>query len=123
MKRINFVTLILGTIGGLFFALGMCMALLPAWNVFRPGIAVGCAGLVVLLAMLLVRRKMAGKSLRIRLTGKAVGAVLLGSLGTAAFGLGLCLVLVWESLLWGIALGMTGILLLLFLIPLVRGLQ
>ena len=29
MKKSNFVALILGTISGVFFALGMCMALLP----------------------------------------------------------------------------------------------
>ena len=28
MKKSNFVALILGTVGGVFFALGMCMALL-----------------------------------------------------------------------------------------------
>lgn len=29
MKKSNFAALILGVIGGVFFALGMCMALLP----------------------------------------------------------------------------------------------
>lgn len=32
MKKSNFVALVLGTISGVFFALGMCMALLPEWN-------------------------------------------------------------------------------------------
>ena len=31
MKKSSFVALVLGTIGGVFFALGMCMALLPEW--------------------------------------------------------------------------------------------
>lgn len=37
MKKSTFVAMILGTIGGILFALGMCMALIPEWNAFRPG--------------------------------------------------------------------------------------
>ena len=32
MKKSNFVAMILGTIGTVFFALGMCMSLLPEWD-------------------------------------------------------------------------------------------
>ena len=39
MKKSNFVAMILGTIGGILFALGMCMAMIPEWNAFKPGIA------------------------------------------------------------------------------------
>ena len=38
MKKSNFVALILGTIGTVFFALGMCMALIEEWGMFRRGI-------------------------------------------------------------------------------------
>lgn len=31
MKKSNFVAMILGTIGMVFFALGMCMALIEEW--------------------------------------------------------------------------------------------
>ena len=31
MKKSNFFAMILGTIGTVFFALGMCMSLLPEW--------------------------------------------------------------------------------------------
>ena len=40
MKKSTFVNLIIGTIGGLLFALGMCMCLLPEWNAF--GLACFC---------------------------------------------------------------------------------
>lgn len=40
MKKSNFVALILGTIGGVFFALGMCMCLLPEWGMATQGIVV-----------------------------------------------------------------------------------
>ena len=45
MTKKNFVTLILGTVGGILFALGMCMAMLPEWNAFTPGIVVGAVDL------------------------------------------------------------------------------
>lgn len=32
MKKSNFIALVLGTVSGVFFALGMRMALLPPWN-------------------------------------------------------------------------------------------
>ncbi|WP_240474523.1 hypothetical protein [Thomasclavelia saccharogumia] len=35
MKKSTFVATILGTVGGILFALGMCMALIPEWNAFR----------------------------------------------------------------------------------------
>ena len=38
MKKSNFVALILGTIGVVFFALGMCMALIEEWGMFNKGI-------------------------------------------------------------------------------------
>ncbi|MBQ2698258.1 MAG: hypothetical protein IJF59_06225, partial [Clostridia bacterium] len=61
MKKGNFITLLLSVIGGVLFGLGMCMCLLPEWNAFSEGVAVGAAGLVVLLAMVGIRRRMLGK--------------------------------------------------------------
>lgn len=58
MKKSNFVAMILGTIGGILFALGMCMTLIPEWNASRSGVVMGVVGAVVLLAMVLVWRKM-----------------------------------------------------------------
>ena len=44
MKKENFVSLILGTVGGILFALGMCMCLVAEWNAARPGVVLGAAG-------------------------------------------------------------------------------
>lgn len=123
MKKKNFVSLILSTVGGLLFALGMCMALIPEWNTFNQGIAVGAAGAVILIAMLIVRRIMEGKK-AINLNGKAVGAVLIGVAGALLLGLGMCMTMVWESLfIPGIAVGIVGIVVLLCLIPFCKGLE
>lgn len=37
MKKSTLVAMILGTVGGVFFALGMCMALLPEWECLTRG--------------------------------------------------------------------------------------
>lgn len=122
MEKKNFVTLVFGTVGGILFAIGMCMCLLPAWNAFRPGVVLGAVGVVVLLAMWIVRRKMEGKP-AIRLTGKAVGTVLLGIVGALGLGVGMCMTMIWNLLVPGILVGIVGIVLLLCLIPLVKGIH
>lgn len=123
MSKKNFVTLIFGTIGGILFALGMCMAMLPEWGAFTQGVVIGCIGLVVLLIMLMVRRKMEGKSVIVKLDGKTVGTVVLGVAGALVLGAGMCMVMVWNMMVPGVIVGLAGIVLLLFLIPLVKGIK
>lgn len=120
MKKSNFVALILGTIGGVFFALGMCMAMLPEWGLFQQGIVCGVVGLVVLLIALLVWRKMEGKA-PIKLSGKLVASILVGVLGALALGVGMCLSMVFGKMVLGIVVGLIGIVVLLMLIPLTKG--
>ena len=122
MKKKNFVTLIMSVVGGLLFALGMCMGLLPEWNALKPGIVIGVVGAVILLAMVLVRRKMDGKPM-IVLNGKAMGTTLLGILGAIVLGAGMCMIMVWDMLVCGIVVGIVGIVLLLCLIPVIKGLK
>lgn len=76
MKKSSFVAMILGTIGGILFALGMCMALIPEWNAFSPGVIMGIIGAVVLLIMVLVWRRMENKA-PVQVSGKTLGIVVL----------------------------------------------
>jgi len=122
MKKSSFVAMILGTIGGIFSALGMCMCLLPQWNAFRLGVIMGCVGLVILLITLIVWRKMTNKD-PIRMSGKTFGTVALGVVGSLALGIGMCCVMVWGKLMLGIIIGLAGIILLLSLIPVIRGIK
>lgn len=123
MTRKNFITLILGTIGGILFAIGMCMCLLPEWNAFAQGVVIAAVGAVVLFALLIVRRRMEGKP-AVKLSGKAVGTVLLGIVGALVLGVGMCMTMVWEGLMIpGIIVGIVGIVLLLCLIPLCKGIK
>lgn len=123
MKKENFVTLVMSTIGGLIFALGMCMALLPEWEAFTPGVVCGAIGVVVLLAMVIVRRKMTNAP-AIQINGKTVGIAIYGVVSTIVFGVGMCMTMVWEGLMIpGIIVGIVGIALLLGLIPMIKGIK
>lgn len=122
MKKKDFVTLLLSTVGGILFALGMCMALLPEWGAMTQGIVIGVVGLLVLAVMLMVRRKMDGKP-AIVFNGKAIATALFGVLATVVFGIGMCMVMIWEMMVPGIIVGVVGIVLLLCLIPICKGLQ
>lgn len=122
MKKSNFVALILGTIGVVFFALGMCMALLPEWGMFQQGIVCGAVGLVVLLITVMIWRKMEGKA-PIKLNAKTIGSVIVGVLGALLLGVGMCLSMVFGKMILGIVVGLVGIVILLMLIPLVKGIK
>ncbi|MGN0143035.1 MAG: hypothetical protein ACI4AD_12470 [Roseburia sp.] len=122
MKKSNFVAMILGTISCIFFALGMCMAMLEEWNAFKPGVIVGCVGLVLGLITVLVWRKMENKT-PIQITGKAVLTAAVGVIGALTLGVGMCLCMVWSQMVLGIIIGIVGIVILMCLIPLCRGLK
>ena len=122
MKKKDFVTLIMSVIGGILFALGMCMALLPEWGAISQGVVIGIVGAAVLLAMVPVRRKMDGKP-AIVLNGKVIGTTLLGILGAIVFGVGMCMTMVWDMMIPGVIVGIVGIVLLLCLIPVIKGLK
>ena len=122
MKKSSFVALVLGTVSGVLFALGMCMALLPEWNSFRPGVILGALGIVMGVVTWLIWRRMENKE-PIRLSGKAVLTVAVSIVGTLALGIGLCFILVWSRLVPGILIGLLGLLALLSVIPLVKGLR
>lgn len=122
MKKSNFVALILGTIGGVFFALGMCMTLLPEWGMAAQGIVCGVTGLAVLAAALLVWQRMEHKA-PIKLSGKTILSVFVGALGALLLGVGMCMVMVFEQMVLGIVVGLAGIAALLMLIPLLKGIH
>lgn len=122
MKKSSFVAMLLGTVSGVLFALGMCMAMIPEWNAFRPGVIFGCVGLVLGLISVIVWRKMEHKA-PIQVSGKAVISIIIGVIGALALGVGMCFCMVWGKLIFGIVIGLIGIVILLCLIPLVKGLK
>ena len=121
MKKSTFVNLMVGVVGGLLFGVGMCMCLLPEWNAFREGVVVAAAGALALLVQAIVAFVRSGK--KVRINWKLTGKILFGTLGALVLGVGMCMILVWEQMLWGILVGVVGIVLLLCLIPMCLGLK
>lgn len=119
MKKSSFVAMILGTVSGILFALGMCMTLISEWDAFLQGIILGCIGILLGLITLIVWRKMEHKA-PIRISGKQVLTIAVGTIGVLSFGAGMCFGMVWENMIAGIIIGIVGILLLLSLIPLTK---
>lgn len=122
MKKSNFTALILGTVGIVFFALGMCMALLEEWGMFNKGIVTGVIGLVILLLTVIVWRRMEGKE-PVKLNAKVAGSVFVGVLGALMLGVGMCFCMVFGKMVLGVVIGLVGILALLMLIPMTKGIH
>ncbi len=122
MKKSSFVALIMGTVSGVLFALGMCMALLPEWNAFKEGIIFGAVGLVLGAVTALVWCKMEHKKLP-KLSGKNAFRILYAVVAALILGVGMCMCLVWEQIVWGTLIGLLGIVLLICLIPMVKGIK
>ena len=122
MKKSVFVNLLVGVVGGLLFAIGMCMCLLPEWNAFNQGVVVAAVGAVILLALAIVNRVKSGKPAQ-KPNWKLIGKIAFGVLGSLVLGLGMCMIMVWEMMLLGIVVGVVGIVLLLCLIPMCVGLK
>ncbi|HJA05662.1 MAG TPA: hypothetical protein H9798_00715 [Candidatus Mediterraneibacter pullicola] len=122
MKKSSFAAMVLGTVSMVLFALGMCMALIPEWGTFKPGIVFGCVGLALGLITLIVWRKMEHKA-PIRISGKLVLTVVIGVVGALALGVGMCFSMVWGKMVMGIAIGLVGIVILLCLIPVTKGIK
>lgn len=119
MKKSSFTALLLGTLSGVLFAIGMCMALIAEWNAFTPGVVLGCTGVVLGIATMLIWRKMEHKA-PCHLSGRHVRAVLLGVAGAMLLGVGMCFCMVWQRMLPGMLIGVVGIVLLVCLIPLLK---
>lgn len=122
MKKSSFVAMMLGTVSGILFALGMCMALLPEWNAFKPGVVFGVVGIILGLITLIVWRKMEHKT-PIKLNGRITVLTVFGIIGALTLGVGMCFCMVWENIILGTIIGLVGILLLLSLIPITKGIK
>lgn len=122
MKKSSFVALILGTVSGVLFALGMCMALLPEWEAFTEGVIFGTVGIVLGLITALIWCKMENKKLP-KMHGKNAFRILYAVVAVLVLGVGMCMCLVWEQIVWGTLVGLLGIVMLIALIPMIKGIK
>ena len=122
MKKSSFVALIMGTVSGVLFALGMCMTLLPEWDALIEGVVFGGVGIVLGIATALIWCKMEKKKLP-KMNGKNVLRAIYALVAVLVLGVGMCMCLVWAQIIWGTLVGLLGIVMLIALIPMIKGIK
>lgn len=122
MKKSSFIALVLGTVSGVLFSLGMCMALLPEWDAFTEGVIFGGIGLILGIITFFIWCRMEHKQLP-KMNGKNILRTIYGSAAALVLGVGMCLCLVWEQIVWGTLVGLLGIIMLIALIPMIKGIK
>ena len=122
MKKSSFIALMMGTVSGVLFALGMCMALLPEWNAFTEGVIFGGIGIVLGIITVLIWRKIENKEWP-KMSGKNVLRTIYALVAVLVLGIGVCMCLVWEQIIWGTLIGLLGIIMLIALIPMIKGIK
>ena len=114
MKKETLLEIILGTIGGLVFAIGMCMCLIPEWDLFAAGVVVAILGFIILLMIIPVYRRNHPKKEHGPINWGIVITWVIGIVGALVMGFGMSKVMVGdpskEDLLIGIITGIIGLL-------------
>lgn len=113
MKKETLLEIILGTIGGLVFAIGMCMGLIPEWNLLKEGIIVGIIGFIILLFIIPVYKKSHPKNEKIKrkIDWGIVATWIAGIIGALTMGFGMSKIMVGESSKIDMIIGLiTGVL-------------
>lgn len=115
MKKETLLEIILGTIGGLVFSIGMCMCLIPEWNLFTAGVVVAIIGFIILLCIIPIYRKEHPK----KVSNKKIDLGLLltwviGVVGALIMGFGMSKIMVQSpdkmDMIIGMITGVVGLL-------------
>lgn len=114
MKKETLLEIILGTIGGLIFSFGMCMGLIPEWNMLKEGIIVVIIGFIILLCIIPVYRKEHPRQKKTEpINWGIVFAWIVGIVGALVMGFGMSKVMVESAsksdMLIGIITGIIGL--------------
>ena len=114
MKKETLLEIVLGTIGGLIFAVGMCMCLIPEWDLFNAGVVVAIVGFIVLLCIIPVYRKNHPKKPHGPINLGIVFAWVIGVIGALIMGFGMSRTMIENTsgsdMLIGIIIGVVGLL-------------
>ena len=115
MKKETLLEIILGTIGGLVFAIGMCMCLIPEWNLFTAGVVVSIIGFIVLLCIIPIYRKGHPKKVSNKKTDWGlVLTLVIGIVGALIMGFGMSKIMVGSpekmDMIIGMITGVVGLL-------------
>ena len=110
MKKDTLLSIILGTIGGLVFSVGMCMCLVTEWNMFTPGVIVTIIGFIILLCIIPIYRKDHPKKERGPINWGLVITWTVGVIGSLILGVRMSLIMVGEATKTDMIIGMiTGV--------------
>lgn len=114
MKKETLLEIILGTIGGLIFAIGMCMCLIPEWNLLKAGIAIATIGFIILLCIIPIYRSNHPKKKKEEPINLAIVFTwIIGVIGALIMGFGMSKVMVGDAsktdMLVGIITGIIGL--------------
>lgn len=94
MKKDTLLEIILGTIGGLVFAIGMCMTLIPEWNLFNLGVVITVIGFILLLCIIPVYRSTHPKKQHAPINWGIVFTWIIGVVGALIMGFGISKVMI-----------------------------
>ena len=111
MKKETLIEIILGTIGGLIFAFGMCMCLIPEWDLFKVGVVTTIIGFAILLCIIPFHRKNnPRKIIKKKTDWGLVLTFVVGIVGSLIMGFGMSKVMVGSPEKMDIIIGMiTGV--------------
>ena len=115
MKKGTLLEIILGTIGGLIFAIGMCMGLIPEWDMLGAGIVVGIIGFIILLCIIPVHRKSHPKKIKEKkeVDWGLVATWSIGVIGSLVMGFGMSRIMVGDAskidMIIGLITGVVGL--------------
>ena len=120
MKKNSFVMLVVLTVLGLMFSVGLCMCLLPEWDLFGLGLVLSIGGGTGLLIIAVVKILEVVKRIK-PINYKFVSKITYLIVSILTLGVAMSMILVWELIIAGIIVGIVAILMLLFSIPIFRG--
>ena len=114
MKKDTLLEIILGSIGGLIFAIGMCMTLIPEWDLFNAGVVVAIIGFIVLLCIIPIYRKHHPRKNSGKINWGIVATWIIGVVGALVMGFGMSRVMIdgatKTDMIVGIITGIVGLL-------------
>ena len=113
MKRETLLQIILGTIGGLIFAIGMCMCLITEWNMFAAGVIVAIVGFIILLFIIPVYRSTHPKKSHEPIDKGLLLTWIIGVVGSLIMGFGMSKVMIGDAsgadMVVGLITGIVGL--------------
>lgn len=114
MKKETLLEIILGTVGGLIFAIGMCMCLIPEWNLFKAGVITTVIGFLILLCIIPIYRKEHPRKPHGPINWELVITFGVGIVGSLLMGFGMSKIMVGTpekaDMIVGLVTGVVGLL-------------